>query len=121
HDAHVAIDHRAAAGPGEIHGRQRRWHGFIEMDGKRMTRLVLSATGKEKLKFNSARGKDENELASLPGGHRIDMACDVRFGFLGEPAGPDKLGDKEPEEREKELRAYREKAQENLTAFLQGL
>ncbi len=32
-----------------------------------------------------------------------------------------KLGDKEPEEREKELHAYREKAQENLTAFLQGL
>ena len=32
-----------------------------------------------------------------------------------------KLVDKEPEEREKELHAYREKAQENLTAFLQGL
>ena len=32
-----------------------------------------------------------------------------------------RLGDKEPEEREKELHAYREKAQENLTAFLQGL
>ncbi len=32
-----------------------------------------------------------------------------------------KVGDKEPEEREKELHAYREKAQENLTAFLQGL
>ncbi len=32
-----------------------------------------------------------------------------------------RLVDKEPEEREKELQAYREKAQENLTAFLQGL
>ncbi len=32
-----------------------------------------------------------------------------------------KLADKEPEEREKELHAYREKAQENLSAFLQGL
>ncbi len=32
-----------------------------------------------------------------------------------------RLVDKEPEEREKELHAYREKAQENLTAFLQGL
>lgn len=31
------------------------------------------------------------------------------------------LSDKKPEEREKELHAYREKAQENLTAFLQGL
>jgi hypothetical protein len=32
-----------------------------------------------------------------------------------------RIGDKEPEEREKELQAYREKAQQNLTAFLQGL
>src|SRR5439155_12207086 len=32
-----------------------------------------------------------------------------------------KLVDKEPEEREKELHAYRERAHENLTAFLQGL
>ncbi len=116
------------------------------------------------------------------------MACGVRYGVLGEPAGPDnvaadasdtpqlgvpedarrqitetlgtpflvfrdqvqeelklsdeqkkklekrlqdtvqgamqffqKLGDNKPEEREKELHAYVEKAQENLTAFLQGL
>jgi hypothetical protein len=32
-----------------------------------------------------------------------------------------RLDDKEPEERERELHAYREKANENLTAFLQGL
>jgi hypothetical protein len=32
-----------------------------------------------------------------------------------------KLGDKRPEEREKEHHAYVERAQENLTAFLQGL
>ena len=32
-----------------------------------------------------------------------------------------KLGDRQPEERQKELHAYVEKAQENLTAFLQGL
>jgi len=175
----------ANGGPGDMHEVKLKWHGFIEMDGHRMTRLVLSAGGKEKLKFNSARGKDENEVALLPGGHRIDMACEVRFGILGEPASPDnvsadapatpqqgvpeeagrqitqalgptflvfrskvqeelklsdeqkqklqkrlqntaqgamqffqKLGDKKPEEREKELHAYRENAQENMTAFL---
>jgi hypothetical protein len=32
-----------------------------------------------------------------------------------------KLGEKRPEDREKELQAYRQKAQEILTAFLQGL
>src|SRR5207253_4718811 len=31
-----------------------------------------------------------------------------------------KLGDKKPEDREKEHRAYVEKAQEKLTAFLEG-
>lgn len=188
-ESEVFIDEKMAnGGPGDMHEVKLKWHGFIEMDGNRMTRLVLSASGLEKLKFQSARGKNENEVASLPGGHRIDMACKVRYGFLGEPAGPDKvaadapatpqpgvpeeagrqltqalgptflvfhgkvqdelklsaeqkkklskrlqdtvqdamqffqnLGDKEPEEREKELHAYREKARENLTAFLQGL
>jgi len=182
------IDVMANAGPGDLHEVKLTWHGFVEMDGNRMTRLLLSAGGMEKLKFNSARGKDYNEVASLPGGHRIDMACGVRYGVLGEPAGPDsvaadapdtpqpgapedarrqitetlgppflvfrdqvqeelklsdeqkkklekrlqdtvqgamqffqRLGDNKPEEREKELHAYVEKAQENLTAFLQGL
>jgi hypothetical protein len=181
----VFIDRMANAGPGDLHEVKLRWHGFIEMDGDRMTRLVLSAAGKERLKFNSARGADENEVASLPGGHRIDMVCEVRFGLLGEPAGPDKvaadapapaqpedvrrqitetlgppflvfrdevqeelklsaeqkrklekrlqdtaqaamqffqgLGDKEPGDREKDLHAYVAKAQEKLTAFLEGL
>jgi hypothetical protein len=188
----VFIDRMANSGPGDMHEVTLQWHGYIEMDGKRMSRLLLSAGGKETLKFNSARAKDENELAILPGGHRIDMACAVRFGMLGEPAGPDrvaadapdpsqaapqlgvpeearrqvaetlgppflvfrarvqeelklseeqkqklekrlqdtvletmrffeKLGDRKAEEREQELHAYVQKAQENLTAFLQGL
>jgi hypothetical protein len=175
----------ANAGPGDRHEVKLTWQGFIEMNGDRMTRLVLSAGGREKLKFNSARGKDENEVASLPGGHRIDKACEVGFGILGEPAGPDTvsadaaapaqpedarrriteelgppflvfrdkvqeelklsdeqkrklekrhddtvhdatqffqtLGDKKPEERERQLHAYVGRAQENLTAFLEGL
>src|SRR5258707_3431607 len=81
----------ANGGPGDMHEVKLKWDGFIEMDGDRMTRLVLSAGGKEKLKFQSARGKDETEVAILPGGHRIDMACAVRFGILGEPASPDKV------------------------------
>jgi hypothetical protein len=194
-ESEVFIDERMAnGGPGDMHEVRLKWHGFIEMNGDRMTRLVLSACGSEKLKFQSARGKNEIEVALLPGGHRIDMACKVRYGFLGEPAAADKvaddapelapaapqpqlgvpeearrqitetlgppflvfrdkvqedlklsdgqkkklekrlqdtvldamqffekLGDKKPEEREKELQPYREKAQENLTAFLQGL
>jgi hypothetical protein len=51
-----------------------KWHGFIEMDEKRMTRLVLSADGSEKLKF-----------ARL-----FDMVCQVRFGIIGETVAADK-------------------------------
>jgi hypothetical protein len=79
------IDEQMAnGGPGDMHEVKLRWHGFIEMDGDRMTRIVLSASGKEKLKFQSARGKVESEVAILPGGHRIDTDCDVRFGLIGE-------------------------------------
>jgi transcription termination factor NusB len=82
---------------GDMHEVKLKWHGFIEMNENRMTRLVLSAGGEEKLKFNSERGKDENEVAILPGGHRVDMACGVRYGILGEPAGPDKVAADAPD------------------------
>ena len=167
----------ANAGPGDMHEIKLKWHGFIEMGGRRVTRLVLSAGGRERLKFQSARGKDEIEVAILPGGHRVDVECDVRFGIVGEAVAPaaaqddvpegarkhlsqalggpflvfrDKvqqelklsreqkerldehlkerlpdamqfvegLGEKKTEEREKELRAYREKAHEKLAAVL---
>ncbi len=81
----------ANGGPGDMHEVKLKWHGFIEMNGNRMTRLVLSAGGKEMLKFQSARDSVETEVAILPGGHRIDMNCEVRYGFLGEPAGPGKV------------------------------
>lgn len=88
-ESEVFIDDKMANGsPGDMHEVALKWHGFIEIDGNRMIRLVLSAVGSEKLQFGSARGNDENEVASLPGGRRIDMACEVRFGILGEPAAP---------------------------------
>ncbi len=54
-ESEVFIDDKMAnAGPGDMHEVKLKWHGFIEMDGNRMTRLVLSAGGMEKLKFQSA-------------------------------------------------------------------
>jgi hypothetical protein len=91
-ESEAFIDDTMANGsPGDLHEVKLKWQGFIEMDEKRMTWLVLSASGKEKLKFGSGRGNGVNEVASLPGGHRIDMACEARYGFLGEPAGPDQV------------------------------
>src|SRR5207302_3885971 len=79
----------ANAGPGDMHEVKLTWHGFIEMTGKRMTRLVLTAQGTERLKFGLARDKDPNEVASLPAGRRIDLSCGVCYGIIAEPAGPD--------------------------------
>jgi len=79
----------ANAGPGDMHEVKLTWHGFIEMSGKRMTRLVLSAHGTERLRFGSARDKDPNEVASLPAGRRIDLSCGVCYGIIAEPAAPD--------------------------------
>jgi hypothetical protein len=76
----------ANGGPGDLHEVKLKWHGFIEMDGHRMTWLVLSAAGWERLKFQSARRADVPEVAILPGGHRVDMNCEVRFGIIGEAA-----------------------------------
>jgi hypothetical protein len=99
----VFIEKMANGGPGDLHEVKLAWHGFIEMNGERITRLVLSAGGREKLKFNSARGKDENEVALLPGGHRIDMACGVRYGMIGEPASLDKVAADAPAEPKPEV------------------
>ncbi len=90
-ESEVFIDAKMAnGGPGDMHAVKLKWHGFIEMDENRMTRLVLSASGAEKLKFQSARGKDEIKVASLLGGHPIDMECGVRFGIIGAPVAADK-------------------------------
>lgn len=83
----------ANGGPGDMHEVKLTWHGFIEMNGSLMTRLLLSASGMETLKFQSARGKNETEVAILPGGHRIDMACGVRYGLIGEPISIKKAKD----------------------------
>ena len=78
----------ANAGPGNIHEVKLTWHGVIGMKGNRVTRVDLSAHGTEQLKFGSARGKIDNEVAILPGGRRIDLNCAVRCGIISESAAP---------------------------------
>jgi hypothetical protein len=161
------------------HQVELAWEGFIEMNGNRMTRLLLLARGTEKL----TRGNKNDESGRPPGAHAvfIDLDCGVRYGIIGEPVPSDEAaGSDEPqvpedvrkhlaqklegpfllfrdkvqqdlkltheqkaklqqyllecipdamkffekidglkrEEREKELGAYRAKAQENLRAVL---
>jgi hypothetical protein len=74
--------------PGDMHWVKLKWHGFIEMDENRITRLVLSADGSERLKFVSL----------------FNMNCQVRFGIIGEAiAGAPAAAQDVPEEARKHL------------------
>jgi hypothetical protein len=77
-ESEVSIGDKMIHGsPGDMHEIKLKWRGFIELDENRMTRLVVSARGPEKLKFVSL----------------FNMACNVRFGILGEPVAHRKAAD----------------------------
>jgi hypothetical protein len=164
-----------------LHEVKLAWEGLIDLDGKRMTQLLLLARGNEKLEWDNQYlpgMKGQADVTVLVGGHTIKLDCGVRYGIIGEPVadgeerpqqvsaaarqqltemlGPvflvfhDKvqadlqllpeqrtklenqlqdraedaeqlfheLGGKEPQDLERELQAYRGKAQENVWAFL---
>ena len=63
------------------------WEGLIEMRGGRIARLLLLAGGSEKLRWgNKGWGQEgKADVTRLPGGHPIDLACGVHYGFVGEP------------------------------------
>ena len=79
-ESEVFIDDTMVHGiPGDLHEVKLTWNGFITMDGDRMTQLVLSAGGRENLKFQEAHGASPFGLNGA-----------VRFGILGEPFPADK-------------------------------
>jgi hypothetical protein len=81
--AGVAGEGQNSDGPLWQHQVKLAWEGLIEMKGNRITRLLLVASGTEKLK----RGNKNAELGHQPGGHVafIDLDCGVRYGIIGEP------------------------------------
>ena len=83
---------------GVWHEVKLTWEGFIGMNGTRMTRLLLSARGSEKLKWGSeglkAQAKAQDEVAFLPAGRPIEMACGVLYGIIGEPLPADEVDDR---------------------------
>ena len=76
------------------------WEGFIEMDGKNMTRVLLAARGTEKFQYGSdglrfaLATKAKDEVALLTAGRYIDMECGVRFGIIGEPVAATEVKDR---------------------------
>ena len=71
------------------------WEGLIEVKRERMTRLLLLAHGSEKLRWGNKGDvfADPIDVARLPAGHAIDLACKVRYGFIGEPISADEATD----------------------------
>ena len=78
----------AKGGDGRIweHEVKLAWDGVIEMQGGRIIRLLLRARGSEKLKWGNPSMSALDDVACLPGGHPIDLSCQVRYGILGESA-----------------------------------
>jgi hypothetical protein len=88
--AGFAPDGQTGSGPLWQHQVKLEWEGLIEMQGNRMTRIVLVARGTEKLK---RRNKNE-ESGRPPGRHTafIDLDCGVRYGMIGEPVPAEEVG-----------------------------
>jgi hypothetical protein len=83
-----------------LHNVKLVWDGFIEVKEERVTKLVLSAHGKEILQFakddHPLKKVKADEIAFLPGGRPIDVDCGVRYGILGEPAATAEAEEKTP-------------------------
>jgi hypothetical protein len=87
-------DRPARGGDGRIweHEVKLEWDGYIEMQGSRITRLLLRARGSEKLKWGNPSMSAPDAVACLPGGHPIDLSCQVHYGILGESTTLDVTG-----------------------------
>jgi hypothetical protein len=112
-----------------VHSVKLAWEGFLEVQGDRVTRLILSARGTEKLQFanddNSLRRARPDEVAFLPAGRPIDQESGVRYAIVGEP-GPAEVGREEqapiPEEVRRQVvealgppfLVFRDKVQDDL-------
>lgn len=59
------------------------WYGFVEIKGERISKVVMHATGTERLRWGNARLQQIREPAAahLMAGHAIDLDADVRYGL----------------------------------------
>jgi|GEM_PF-1742494 hypothetical protein len=63
------------------------WYGFIGLKNGRISKLVMLATGDERLRWGNPRFKllQEPDAAHLMAGHPIDFDGSVRYGLIAEP------------------------------------
>lgn len=70
------------------------WKGLAKLEGRAVTRLILTAEGREKLTWN--HGEDDPDtsttLEHLPAGRRIHLNSEVKFGLVAETAPSTEVG-----------------------------
>lgn len=75
------------------HRVELSWEGYVDVEADRITGLVLSAHGTEKLRWGNPRWNFAKEPAvtHLMAGHPIDLDCDVRYGLIAQPCTEDEV------------------------------
>ncbi|MEK7470094.1 MAG: hypothetical protein AAB074_22220 [Planctomycetota bacterium] len=70
------------------------WNGLARLEGRSVTKLILTAEGRQKLTWNHGdRDLDPGSaLENLPGGRQIRLDSDVKFGVVAEVAKSDEVG-----------------------------
>ncbi len=78
-----------------VHNIKLAWQGYLELRGSRVTRLLLTAHGREKLEFakddHPLKHAKRDEVAFLPAGRPVDRDGRVRYGIVGEPASAEQV------------------------------
>ncbi len=103
---HISGTSRVEGGPSEVgmrtdgrsweHRVQLTWEGYLDIEGNRITQLVLTAAGSERLRWGSQRWNliSEPDVAHLMAGHPIDFDGRVRYGLTAEPASEEEVASK---------------------------
>lgn len=70
-------------------------HADIDPETKRIVRLVVAASGNERLKWGNQRLRRtrEPDARHLMAGHPIDFDGGVKYGLIAEPCAPDEVGE----------------------------
>jgi len=71
-----------------------KWQGLARLEGRSVTKLILTAEGRVKLTWNHGdRDLDPGSaLDNLPGGRQIRLDSDVKFGLVAETARDSEVG-----------------------------
>jgi hypothetical protein len=71
------------------------WTGYITTKDGRITDLVLSARGTERVKWESKGFGDSNDVSRLPAGRPYNFTSPVRFGIIGAPVPESESADED--------------------------